>query len=404
MPKHESFINPYRFVDKEILKDQIDIEELGKVPKHEKFEGISGVIHAELINLTPLYIGGRRNPRDPDDSEKSFIHNPEDNLPLIPGSSLKGCISTIYEILAGKQACRCIFGEIGNTNRKGHVFFSDAFMLTYITINGLEKVFTMMRSPNENYEVFYHKEKNKSKKIKLYHHQPRKKTPKGLSNNRKKGKPELFPIPSLCSFKFTVNFENLNPLQLSVFLRSIFLQEGLCHKIGGGKPLGAGSINIRPLSIEVYEDKKEYYAGVNNIQKFRSHQECISKIDKLQSVEIQGDLQKMLFWSPKDQGFYKYPTGQNWFRENRNPLKTVDEIYPDITKDLIEISKKDIDKKWKEAEEQKKEFEKQKREERKIQKKKKKKEKEKRKKEEEFNKLSPQEQLLALWKDPHSKK
>ncbi|MCB2160720.1 TIGR03986 family CRISPR-associated RAMP protein [bacterium] len=45
-------------------------------------------------------------------------------------------------------------------------------------------------------------------------------------------------------FKFSIRFENLAPLELGALLYSIRLESGMFHRIGYGKPLGFGSVQI----------------------------------------------------------------------------------------------------------------------------------------------------------------
>ena len=397
MPQEERFINPYRFVDKQILSRDI-VRELEKSIGHESFQGMCGSITAELLNLTPLAIGGRKDPHqgeniDDKSAEKSFVHNPEDNHPLIPGSSLKGCISTIYEILAGERACKSIFGQVArNDNHKGHIFFSDAKLNAEKSPDGVEDAnkltdyTTVLSSPRKRHEAFY----KDRRQVKLYHHQSDVMTPRGLHrdgprNSRVQSK--IIALPPYCCFRFTVHFENINQTQFAAFLKSLFLEKGLCHKLGGGKPLGAGTIHIKPIFMEICPDRSRYFRGEDNLERFENTQDCLVKIEELcQSIQFTSDLQKMLLWNPNDTNSYKYPSN-GWFHSedhSRVPLKSIDDVYSDPIN--LQASQQDIDAKWQKMQE--------------IQEEKKKKteEEEKRKKEEEkFKSLPPIEKAMILW-------
>ena len=169
--KQDRIINPYRFVAKNEPRYQ-QKKSLEEILHHEKYSGISGSIRAEMITLTPLVIGGRENPYaqkevlDKKDMGKAFCHDPETGRPIVPGSGLKGVISTLYEILAGsQQACKAIFGDIetkyGGQNLKGHVYFSDAAIDTErspeeaLDASKLPKQMTILTSPKDRHKAFY---------------------------------------------------------------------------------------------------------------------------------------------------------------------------------------------------------------------------------------------------------
>jgi hypothetical protein len=55
--------------------------------------------------------------------------------------------------------------------------------------------------------------------------------------------------PLVGRFTFTVDYANLRPVELDALLYGLFLEPDLAHKVGMGKPLGLGSVRIRPLSL-----------------------------------------------------------------------------------------------------------------------------------------------------------
>lgn len=56
------------------------------------------------------------------------------------------------------------------------------------------------------------------------------------------------------TFKFTVEFENLAPLELGALLYALELEEGMFHRLGYAKPLGFGSIKITVDSLKTIDD------------------------------------------------------------------------------------------------------------------------------------------------------
>ncbi len=58
------------------------------------------------------------------------------------------------------------------------------------------------------------------------------------------------------TFTFTVDFENLAPLELGALLYALELEEGLFHRLGYAKPLGFGSVKVTVESVEVIDWEK----------------------------------------------------------------------------------------------------------------------------------------------------
>ncbi len=68
---------------------------------------------------------------------------------------------------------------------------------------------------------------------------------------------KIKPIESGAKFSGRIRFENLSEIELGALMFAIKLKNGLCHKIGMGKPLGFGSVKITP-KLAVYDIKKRY--------------------------------------------------------------------------------------------------------------------------------------------------
>ncbi len=355
MPVSKQENNPYRLV---VLPSDVE-QKLKNKQQHERFQGISGMIQAEILTLTPLVIGGRKNPEQAqeykENNEKSFMHNPENKLPLIPGASLKGVIWTLYELLTGSNtACKAIFGDMDTSNPdknfKGNIYFSDAVIdiqssVPNITVDKLSCITTVLGSPKKTHTAFYH---DATKQRKLYHHQPK---ANSISSLRKAGagkmQTPLYPLPPNCRFTFSVSFENLNSAQLACFMRSLFLSPGLCHKIGGGKSVGAGSVHIQPLSIKICPDKAQLYRGKQKPQEFQDIHACLAEIQRYtEGIDFTEEIQKMLLWRGDDQNQYDYPD-HSWFKNNSQvPLKSIDQVYPKNLQEEIPLAQKQIQKRW----------------------------------------------------------
>ncbi len=57
---------------------------------------------------------------------------------------------------------------------------------------------------------------------------------------------KINPVKPGVTFKGRIRFENLSEVELGALLFALDLPSGCCHKLGMGKPLGLGSINIKP--------------------------------------------------------------------------------------------------------------------------------------------------------------
>ncbi len=87
------FINPYNFVSVDF-----DSEPVRKDASVRK-RGSSGVLHCELVTKTPLSIPDvAEADLSKDHKEFDFMRN-SDEVPMIPGSSIRGPIRSVYEAL-----------------------------------------------------------------------------------------------------------------------------------------------------------------------------------------------------------------------------------------------------------------------------------------------------------------
>lgn len=71
-------------------------------------------------------------------------------------------------------------------------------------------------------------------------------------------------LKSGATFKFTVEFENLAPVEFGALLWSIEMENDMFHKIGLGKPLGFGSVKLSIINISTLNIKERYGSYSNN--------------------------------------------------------------------------------------------------------------------------------------------
>lgn len=59
-------------------------------------------------------------------------------------------------------------------------------------------------------------------------------------------------------FNFTIDFYNLDNIELGLLLYALQLEPGMLHKLGMGKPLGLGSVKINITQLDLIERKNRY--------------------------------------------------------------------------------------------------------------------------------------------------
>src|SRR5690349_19389993 len=86
MPRGEKFWNPYNQVP-------VSTEPIQRSAPlyHHRFQGLAGRLHVTLEGLTPLLIN---------DGRHSFVSSKRTNKPFIPGTSLKGMVRSLAELVS----------------------------------------------------------------------------------------------------------------------------------------------------------------------------------------------------------------------------------------------------------------------------------------------------------------
>jgi CRISPR/Cas system CSM-associated protein Csm3 (group 7 of RAMP superfamily) len=94
------FINPYNFVRYKTNPSHIDAQRQTQISGHDKFIGHSGRLTCELITLSRIFVGDSYN-------RNNFYRIK--GLPGIPGSSIKGTIRSVAEVIS--SACFSMISE-----------------------------------------------------------------------------------------------------------------------------------------------------------------------------------------------------------------------------------------------------------------------------------------------------
>lgn len=367
MPQNEDFWNPYRLIP---VRDTV---ERSAPLTDEKFRGHSGLIACTLENLTPLFIGAKSS---------GNVHPPllRDSKRVIPGSSLKGMVRSLAEIVGGgcfvvsndkdKEripkspvpdnmktcsnisqlciACR-MFGAMSNARvHKGKVTIGDA--LIQETRQETTSLQVLLSSNGVRHEPFYRSPANgvrDGKSRKLYFHQPKRTADLLAIHGRPWNIDALLPGHH---FNFEVQFTSLTDTELSLLLYTLCLEENvdvviggnnadnnnqndqppihlkgpMRHKIGNAKPLGLGSCHIKINRLTFFLPPAQRFttlsAQSNRILENKPLSEEIrQRIDnyiKDNSATMQA-LRKMMVWDITDNRDFHYP-GFPWFSSPAN--------------------------------------------------------------------------------------
>ncbi|MHA1401576.1 MAG: RAMP superfamily CRISPR-associated protein [Candidatus Heimdallarchaeaceae archaeon] len=234
-------MNEEYFLVKQILPDEKSRKGL---VSHNKYKGYSGILELIIETKSPIHIGTGNVEIDIKGIYWKF--SKVKNIPIIPGSSLKGIVRSTLEALSpsclggrckpeGKlcPACR-IFGT---TDYQSRVFFEDAFLqgdaLYFREIFSIEDRWRPLL-PHPGYRKFY-----------------------SYSSSIKGGIERIESIKEGAKFISAIRFSNLEDWELGLLLLSIGISPnyGFRLKIGGGKGKGLGSIKI--------EIKGKYAEGSN---------------------------------------------------------------------------------------------------------------------------------------------
>jgi CRISPR/Cas system CSM-associated protein Csm3 (group 7 of RAMP superfamily) len=294
MPRGESFWNPYNWVP---VADQ----EPGRARPlyHHRWQGVAGRLHCTLEALTPLLIG---------DGHGQFIRRKLDGKPFLPGTSLKGSIRSLVELIGNAASPfpnsqvdeRHQLGRASSGNGSSWQLDTAARMFGFLTqgrvFAGLvrfgdgELIGDFLQplsfkvaggAPDPDHRSFYPTRSAR----KFYHHKTGTDslTPPhpGIKADQQR---QVRPLRPGTKFTFKVDFENLRDDELGLLLYCLALEEQvtvtlskealatgtegpvtlkgpLRHKLGGCKPQGAGSVHIRIERLELRANPADRYRG-----------------------------------------------------------------------------------------------------------------------------------------------
>jgi CRISPR/Cas system CSM-associated protein Csm3 (group 7 of RAMP superfamily) len=335
----------------------------------------SGQIDIDIYAETPLFVPERSNfsktadPKKP----KQFFKNSHDEY-IIPGSSLKGMLRTVVESLGngcltlfdGRYeqhsrnevdywrntpqlfrkcesvtnlciACR-IFGMLqdrdrGNNNTSqmflGKINIGDAVAYPGQAYK-YEPIYTIpLMAPKPHHDDFYLDEAKKHiAGRKFYFHHPsdiKPLTARGFihfGKNQTLANQYILPLDNESAFHFRLDFTNLEEDEFAVLLLALVLEEDMRHKIGYGKPMGLGTIQLAPASITLVDYQTRYTnpgqgRGKTSLIGDVMWNEIYRLVDSFSNTQLMqlamDDLRRIWMWPPDSNVDYYYPSKTNWF-------------------------------------------------------------------------------------------
>ncbi len=322
----------------------------------------SGQLEVDVYVETPLFIADPRSisldPRKPAQS----IQNQHGEY-IIPGSSLKGMLRCLVETLGNgcltlfdgqyernrvdySNAVLKEFQHCENTNRLcitcrtfgmlkertrgvflGKVNIGDACAYAD-KVKKYQPIYTKpLMEPKPRHTSFYMDVSRKyiAGRKYYFHHSPDLEplTERGLIYMA--GRPAnrfIQPLDYDSSFHFRLDFTNLEADEFDALIMAVALEEGMRHKIGYGKPLGLGSVQLAPTRLTLVDYSARYTQpgsarGKSALEGDAMWNVLYEHIDNFSQTHLihmaMDDLRRIWRWPPDPDVDYYYPSKRDWF-------------------------------------------------------------------------------------------
>lgn len=315
---------------------------------HDTFEGHSGLMECELEALSPLLVMDSTERADSEQGTVGKFMQSDENGYVIPGTSLKGMIRSVFEVLVPScvglhdgstnrlvpnrfdtcshrtnlcPTCRT-FGYMGrgrgSTVHRGNVNIGEGQAVGGpLQSRRVEIVGQFKPNPDESDRYWNADRSPKGRKFYYHQHEINKPT----TQKEKDWSKSLDPLAPGATFRFTVGFQNLPSEALSTLVAALTLADeaplpeggttAVRHKLGYGKAAGLGSVDVRVRSVQLDPDPETRY------QEFGASREEPSDLDawvqerqdrffENPSPPVQ-DLVEVLRYPPPKNRNYGYP-------------------------------------------------------------------------------------------------
>ncbi len=321
-------------------------------PGHHQLAARSGVIHARLTTIGPFLIAKQA------DSQNTIA--PVGSGKIIPGSSLKGMLRSLAEMIGG--GCISLSGSLyfrggykyrGAPEPAGFAPCSDADQLCITCrmfgalVRGeawkgmiepgeaqwegtgspkTQSYNVIVGQPKPEHAAFY-TQNGKIRGRKAYYHHPSQIMQSAAAQHAKFGARQTMAVRALTpgqTYRCSIRHQGLDEDEYALLLYSLFLQEGLAHKLGWGKPMGFGSMRIAVDAIEEIDQLARYRRGGDQATMRYEGERAASRVeeltrkyreDKSQTMVALRDLFTCVGPSEGEDVDWAYP-GFSWFKEN----------------------------------------------------------------------------------------
>jgi len=323
-------------------------------PGHLVMPETGGIIQARLTTLGPFLIADQRAAGQ--GSAGQLL--PLERGRRIPGSSLKGMIRSMAEMVGGgcihlssslfhrgrfiyKHAnapggfepcqdlqrlcvtCR-MFGTLVNGEAwKGQIETGEACFQGEGNPKTLPDVHVTVGSPKPDHHAFY-TASGGIRGRKAYYHHPKQLILSQPATKVAFGARQTVQVRALepgQSYLVTLQHRGLPPDAYALLLYALFLEPTLAHKLGWGKPMGFGSVRLEPLALEEIDFRARYRRGGTTAARHYTHADAVNRVAELTSAHRARTDETMvrlraLFAFPGIEGVqWRYPA-YDWFKSH----------------------------------------------------------------------------------------
>ncbi|MHB2148286.1 TIGR03986 family type III CRISPR-associated RAMP protein [Calditrichota bacterium LG25] len=268
-------------------------------------------------------------------------------------------VPEVLRTLNNIDLVEAIFGRLtpeSGANFAGRVFFEDAFLAegqenvlmetAYPKILSTPKPTTfqhyLVQKDEDNRNLNHYDTDTQIRGYKLYWHKSGKnwvETDNAAIQKHRTQYTRITPVKPGTRFMGRIRFENLSKVELGALLYALDLPDGCYHKLGMGKPLGLGSVKMRPtlyISNRVERYKKlfagwlEQPSAEANIEDFKvsfarnlsrqilgAEMDSLWDIPRLQELKVLLDYKNGVELEEKGETRYMEILGENEFKFRR---------------------------------------------------------------------------------------
>ncbi len=322
----------------------------------------SGYLYLYIKTETPIFIRHADSSMQDPTQPGEHIYNKDGDY-IIPGTSIKGMLRTVVETLCrgcltvinrdspvprdfapcDNNTLLCIscrlFGMM-QRQRQAEVFLGKINIGDAVAYDRNpeyhEPIYTaVLDAPKPRHRAFYLDTHGRFiAGRKFYFHNEQLLTEKRLIPIADRGiyrNQYIQPLAVGTDFSSRIDFTNLEADEFAALLFAIVLQENTRHKIGYGKPIGLGSVQLSITALQLVDYSERYrnfqagrglaYFEGDNLYELLANQmtpidhQIKAAWDAFKSLPTLGQLQSIWQWPPDTSVEYAYPS-QRWFKEH----------------------------------------------------------------------------------------